>query len=204
MPSSKMSALSLAALAILGAASPADAGRPCCGGRVYTRVVSTPAPAPALKSVVSTVPPTRPVDRPANNSRVVYKIVQRTAQYDIQRAEVVSGARVTLFANFLQQEPGYVLFKLNGTTTECKVVDWQPDSVTAELPRLGLSAPKDAEVSIVLPSGRIAKTFKVLYVPQPDITVHADTVPQPTPPSPGVMSATYAMPVRGGLVLQGE
>jgi hypothetical protein len=136
------------------------------------------------------------------HSSVVYKIVQQTPQYDLRRPEVISGARVTLFANFLRNEPGVVLFNLNGTSTECVLVEWRPNSVTIELPRLGLLEPKNAEIQIVLPDGRIAKTFPVLFIAQPDIVIHQDTVPQPMPPAPAARAAAYATPVRGGLMLQ--
>ncbi|MCA9154345.1 MAG: hypothetical protein KDA62_04735 [Planctomycetales bacterium] len=141
------------------------------------------------------------VTRSTANS-VIYKVVQQTPQYNLRRPEVVSGARVTLFANFLRQEPGVVLFNLNGTSTECTLVEWKPNSVTIELPRLGLVEPKNAEIQIVLPDGRIAKNFPVLYVSQPDIVVHEDTIPQPLPPAPATAPAVYASPVQGGLILQ--
>lgn len=133
---------------------------------------------------------------------VIYKVVQQTPQYDLRRPEVVSGTRVTLFANFLRQEAGCVTFNLQGTSHECNLVEWKPNSVTVELPRLGLLEPKNAEIQIILPDGRVAKTFAVLYVSQPDIVMHEDTIPQPMPPAPASRSAVYAMPVHGGLVLQ--
>lgn len=139
----------------------------------------------------------------ARSAGVIYKVVQQTPQYDVRRPEVVSGTRVTLFANFLRQEPGIVTFNMEGTSSECVLVEWKPDSVTVELPRLGLAAPKNAEIQIVLPDGRVAKTFPVLYVAQPDIVVHEDTIPLAMPPAPGLRRAVYAMPVNGGLVLQG-
>lgn len=138
----------------------------------------------------------------SSSERVIYKLVQPTAQYDLRRPEVVSGTRVTLFANFLRNEPGIVTFNLAGTSVECKLVEWKPNSVTIELPRLGLLEPKNAEVQIVLPDGRIAKTFPVLYVSQPDIVIHEDTIPQAMPPAPAAQGGVYAMPVRGGMILQ--
>ncbi len=141
-------------------------------------------------------------ETPAPSTGVIYKVVQHTPQYNFRRPEVVSGARVTLFANFLRQEPGCVLFNLNGTSTECTLVEWKPCSVTVELPRLGLLEPKNAEIQIVLPDGRVAKTFPVLYISQPDIVVHQETVPLPMPPAPATRPAMYATPVHGGLVLQ--
>ncbi len=155
-----------------------------CGKKV---VRSTPAPA-----VQAT---------PAPTTGVVYQVVQATPQYDLRRPEVVSGSRVTLFANFLRQEPGVVLFNLNGTSTECTLVEWQPNSVTIELPRLGLIEPKNAEIQIVLPDGRVAKKFSVLFISQPDIVIHQDTIPQPMPPAPVSHSAVYAASVQGGLML---
>ena len=48
---------------------------------------------------------------------------------------------------------------------------------TVDMPRLGLNAPMNAQIRIVLPDGRVAKAFKVLYVSQPDIVVHGESVP---------------------------
>ena len=170
------------------------ANRYCYVRQTHSQQSQTTVTASASESVIA------PVVESTN--RVVYQLVQHTPQYDISRPEVVSGTRVTLFANFLRQEQGHVMFNLNGTSTECNIVEWQPNSVTVELPRLGLLSPKNAEIQILLPDGRIAKTFKVLYVSQPDIVIHQDTIPQPMPPAPAASHATYAMPVNGGLVLQ--
>lgn len=124
---------------------------------------------------------------------------QRAKGPKSSRREVPSGARLTLFSSNLGNEPGVVLLNLRGTSTGCKVVDWRDNSVTVDLPRLGLSGGTDAEICIVSVDGRIAKTFPVSFVPQPDILIHEDAVPlpMPAPPSP----ATYAIPVNGGLTL---
>jgi hypothetical protein len=135
------------------------------------------------------------------NHRVTYKVVQQTPQYDLRRPEVISGARVTLFANFLRDLPGIVLFNLDGTSTKCDVIEWKDSSVTTQLPRLGLLEPKNAEIQIVLPDGRIAKTFRILFVAPPDIVIHEETVPVPLPPAPACQPASYATPVQGGLML---
>ena len=140
--------------------------------------------------------------RDSASSRVVYKVVQATPQYKLRRPEVISGTRVTLFANFLLHEPGYVFFILNGTTTQCTIVEWRPDSVTVELPWLGLAEPKNATLQIVLPDGRIAKSRKVLFVSQPDIVTHAETVGQPSPPAPAARPVTYVRPIRGGFSIR--
>ena len=146
--------------------------------------------------------PAKPKSASSRSKGVVYKVVQHTPSYDLQRPEVISGARVTLFANFLQEKPGCVLFNLNGTSTECTLNEWKPNSVTVEIPCLGLARPKNAEIQIVLPNGRVAKTFSVVLISQPDIVIHEDTVPQPTPPAPTTEAAVYATPVKGGLMLQ--
>jgi hypothetical protein len=131
-------------------------------------------------------------------STEAYAAVQQTPQYDLRRAEAPSGSRLTLFANFLGQQPGVVLFELNGTSTPCKVIDWKPQSVTIELPRLGLNEPKNAAIVVVLPDGRIAKTFRILFVAQPEVVVHQESVPQPMPPAPASAPAAYAMPGASG------
>jgi hypothetical protein len=140
----------------------------------------------------------------AATSRVAYASVQNTPQYDLRRPEVPSGARLTLFANFLGDRQGMVLLQLNGTSLPCQIVQWKPESVTIELPCLGLTAPKNAEIAIILPDGRQLKLFRVLYVPQPDILVHGETVPLPTPPAPVTSSATYSGNASVGLPLYGN
>jgi len=122
-----------------------------------------------------------------------------------QRPDIASGSRVTLFANFLRQEAGVVILEIGGTSLQCELIEWQPDSVTVDLPRLGLAEPKNAEITIVLPDGRIAKTFKVRYVRQPDIVLHEDSIPQPMPPLPTVAGpANYVVAVQGGFTLYGN
>jgi len=59
--------------------------------------------------------------------------------------------------------------------------------------------PKNASIVVVMPDGRIAKTFRVLFVAQPDLLVHQDTVPQPLPPAPASTSASYAAPGAGAM-----
>lgn len=135
------------------------------------------------------------------SGRVVYRSVQKTPQYRLRRAEVVTGARLTLFANFLQEKAGYVMFDVNGTTTNCKVIDWKNESVTTQLPLLGLNHPMDAQIRIVLPNGRVAKSFQILLISQPDIVHHKETIPQPQPPTAAAMSPAYAQPVNGGTTL---
>jgi hypothetical protein len=137
----------------------------------------------------------------SDQDRVIYKSVQKTEAYNVSRPEMPSGARVTLFANFLGNETGCVTFSVNGTSEECPVIEWKNNSVTTELPKLGLAGPKNAEIRLIRPDGRIMKTFRILYVPQPDILIHNDTVPQPLPPAPSAENATYASPVSGGIAL---
>ncbi len=126
--------------------------------------------------------------------RVTYRVVQQTPQYELRQPEVISGARVTLFANFLGNRPGIVMFNLDGTSMQCQVIEWKGQSVTAKLPHLGLLEPKHAEIQIVLPDGRIAKTFRVLLVMPADIVIHAESVPVPVPPAPANQSPVYATP----------
>ncbi len=126
------------------------------------------------------------------SNRVAYKTVQHTPRYNLRRAEVPSGAQLTLFANFLGERQGVVLLQLAGTSFNCEMVQWKKDSVTVEMPRLGLREPKNAAIQIVLPNGRIAKTFRVLYVSPPNIIVHGETVPVATPPAPSSSPALYA------------
>jgi len=191
---------------VAGLAGQAHAAERCW--RVYRTVQTTAVPAGSNASAkavanvtVNVEQPSMPGPAPVAANRVVYKEVQQTAQYDLSRPEVPSGARITLFANFLGQTPGCVTFNLAGTSTECEIIEWKPNSVTITLPRLGLLAPKNAEIQVIMPDGRIAKSFRILFVSQPDVVVHQETVPLPTPPAPAAEPAVYATPVNGGLVL---
>ena len=122
-----------------------------------------------------------------------------------QREDIASGARVTLFANFLRREPGVVMLEIGGTSIPCRLIEWQPDSVTVDLPLLGLTEPKNADITIVLPDGRIAKTFRVRYVRQPDIVLHEDSIPQANPAVPAMAApANYVVAVQGGFTLYGN
>lgn len=114
--------------------------------------------------------------------RPVQKAVQPKPRYELHVKHLVSGGRVTLFANFLRKEAGVVLFVHDGTSQECKLISWKPDSVTVDLPKLGLPGPQCVEIVIVLPDGRLAKTFRTTCEPQPDVLVHSDSIPQPMPP----------------------
>jgi hypothetical protein len=180
---------SLLVLVALGAdfaaARPAVAGGVYCKAKEYT-YVSNDSSAESGADAAS--------------NRVTYVAVQQTPQYDVRRPEVPSGARLTLFANFLGQTPGVVMLNVNGTSSRCQVVDWKPESVTAELPAMGLSHPQNAELVVIMPDGRIVKTFRVRLVAQPDIMVHKDTVPLPLPPAPQSQPISFAVPVAGGLL----
>lgn len=148
--------------------------------------------------------------RRAVTKRAVYKLVQPTPTYDLQRPELTIGTRITIFANFLQKDPGVVLLDIGATTTNCTVLEWKPQSVTVQLPRLGLSRPQAAKLRVVLPNGRIAKSHNVVLVAQPDIVVHEETIAQPMPPAPAASAtqapapAVYAESIEGGFVFYSE
>ena len=121
----------------------------------------------------------------ASVNQVIYKTVQQTPHYDVSRPEVPSGATITLFANFLGNEPGYVVFNLHGTSTQCEVVDWKNNSVTTALPKLGLNAPQNAGS----PARQARRPHRQdlpcpLHQPARPAGPHGDTVPQPLPPAP--------------------
>ncbi len=124
-------------------------------------------------------------------SRVVYAQVQQTPQYDLRRPEYHVGARVTLFVNFLGTRQGCVMLNMDGVSLKCQIVKWKPDSVTLELPKVGLSEPKNVEIVILLPDGRIAKNVPALFINPPSGIEHAETVPQPTLPVPGSNSPAF-------------
>ena len=133
---------------------------------------------------------------PGNNS------ITSTATRSLQRREVASGSRVTLFANFLRQEAGVVVLEISGTSWECDLIEWQGNSVTVDLPPLGLAEAKNADITIVLPDGRIAKSFSVRCVRQTEIVVHDEPVPRAAPPLAATAGpANYVVPVAGGFRL---
>ena len=142
-------------------------------------------------SVPTCGPAEEPASPPCCGNQSIRKEVQRTAEYNVSRAEVPTGARVTLYANFLGREKGYAMLNLNGTSTHCEVIDWRDNSTTVVLPKLGLNGPKNVEIQLVKPDGRIVKTFRILLIAQPDILVHGETVPQPMPSASGNEGGSY-------------
>ena len=137
------------------------------------------------------------VSQKAEVSRSVTRRVQPTAPYRLARPEVMSGTRVTLFANFLEEKQGQVDLCLNGTSLPCEVIEWHDRSVTVKVPGMGLARPQDAVIRIIKPNGRIAKKYYVFFIPQPRIVTHAETVGQPDQSAPTSGSAAY---VGGGTV----
>ncbi len=129
--------------------------------------------------------------------QIVHKQVQATPSYSLRRPELTVGTRITMFANFLQEKPGVVMLDVGDTTAQCRVIDWQPHSVTLQLPRLGLARPTNAQLRIVLPNGRVAKKAAVLLISQPGIVVHQETVAQPSPSAGSDSGAEYAGSVGG-------
>lgn len=167
---------SVALLLAVGLSAAADAG----GLKPHCQTHGIRSTAPRTSHVIST-------------PRVVYKRVQPTPEYAVQRPEVVSGTRLTLFANFLQNEQGYVFLDFNGTTAQCQIHNWSPNSVTFDLPKLGLGRNVAAKIRVVLPNGRVAKSVAVVLIPQPTIVVHEETIPQPMPPAANASgSGVYA------------
>ena len=132
--------------------------------------------------------------------QVWYRPVDPKPAYDISRPNLPSGTTVTFFAPFLGTERGCVFFLYEGVSCKCEIVDWQCESVTAVMPKLGLDGPKNVTIRIVQPDGVIKKEIPVLYVPQPTIIVHSNTIPQPLPPAGTSAPTTYAAPVQHGAV----
>ena len=55
---------------------------------------------------------------------------------------------------------------------------------------------------MVKPDGRIVNTFRILFVSQPDVLVHSDTVP--LPPAPAAEAVMCAAPASGGVALHSK
>ncbi|WP_182866568.1 hypothetical protein [Stieleria mannarensis] len=142
--------------------------------------------------------------QPSSGPTAVYRMVQSVPAYQLRRPQITTGARISLFANFLQHDPGVVLLDVAGTTAQCDVLQWKPNSVTVQLPRLGLGAPTDARLRIVKPDGRVAKTMAVQLIAQPEIVVHQETIAQPMPAVGSAESAVYAEPTSGGITFYSE
>lgn len=83
------------------------------------------------------------------------------------RPALVAGSRVSAFVNFLQHSEGAVWLQIAGATWRCHIARWCDDSVTFDLPNLGLSTPIDATVQVIRPDGRVAKSVGVTLVPPP-------------------------------------
>jgi hypothetical protein len=166
-------------------ASSAQAGWPRCNNYYYYQ----PAPAPV---------PAKPVI--TGYETVIHSTYK--PQSTTRRTEVASGSQITLFASFLGNQPGHALLNLGGTSTECNITEWTNNSVSLELPRLGLSSSKEAEVELLLPDGRIIKTFRLSLVSPPDVVTNGMTTQFQTPPAPVSRPTTYVTSVQGGLVLQ--
>lgn len=137
-------------------------------------------------------------------ARSVYKRVQAAPSYAMQRPQLTTGARITVFVNFLQQETGVVLLDVSETTLNCQVLEWKPDSVTLQLPRLGIARPQDARLRVIKPNGRVAKTFSVMLVGQPQIVVHEETIPQPMPTAAAPEQSVYAETGESGLTFYAD
>ncbi|WP_147869965.1 hypothetical protein [Stieleria maiorica] len=88
------------------------------------------------------------------------------------RPDVVSGARMTVLANYLQHVPGTVHLIVAGTTSSCRIAAWSDTSVTVDLPNLGLRGTMDAVIRVVRPDGRVAKTVPVNLIPAPTVIMH--------------------------------
>ncbi|WP_182866567.1 hypothetical protein [Stieleria mannarensis] len=93
-------------------------------------------------------------------------------QVPIGRTDVVSGARLTVLANYLQYVPGTVHLIVAGTTSSCRIIAWSDTSVTVDLPNLGLRQTMDAVIRVVRPDGRVAKTVPVNLIPAPTVIMH--------------------------------
>ncbi|WP_182866570.1 hypothetical protein [Stieleria mannarensis] len=124
--------------------------------------------------------------------RSIHRTVQSVPAYRLARPQITTGTRITMFANFLQQDPGIVLLEIGGTTTRCELLEWCSNSVTVQLPSFGVAGPQDARIRIVLPNGRVAKSVSVMLVPQPSMIVHEETIPQPMPTAEMPKPAIYA------------
>ena len=107
--------------------------------------------------------------------------------------ELTVGKAVTASAKFLGKEPGHVFIQLGSATLECEVLAWGGDSVTFQMPGLGLAKATPAEVELVRPNGDLVRSFRVALVPPAALvevasiaTVATNEVSVAAPPAPVV------------------
>jgi hypothetical protein len=74
---------------------------------------------------------------------------------------VIPGSTITLFANFLGKEPGFVVVELNGTTIQADILRWEPNQVQVKLPAIGVVGVAEGRISVLLPTGQIGHSLRV-------------------------------------------
>lgn len=79
--------------------------------------------------------------------------------------ELTVGKTITAAAKFLGKEAGHVFVQLGSATIECEVLAWSSDSVTFQMPSLGLAKATPADVELVRPNGDLVRSFRVALVP---------------------------------------
>jgi hypothetical protein len=94
----------------------------------------------------------------------------------VHRYEISAGATISVLANFLGQEPGYVTLHVGGTVLQADVLKWESNRVLIRLPAMGVEEPRDARLSILLPSGETAKSLNILLINPDEIVVHEEGV----------------------------
>lgn len=129
----------------------------------------------------------------------VHRTVQTASAYQLARPQITVGTRLTMFANFLQADPGVVQMNVGGTTLPCEVIKWCDKSVTVQLPQFGIAGPIDARLRIIKPNGRVVKSSSVVLLPQPRFIVHEETIPQPMPSTDAPQRPVYVDGDAGGV-----
>ena len=104
--------------------------------------------------------------------------------------EIREGQVVTMTANFMSPESGYVLLRVRGMTLQARITSWGGNAVQFEVPAIGLGGQTRGQIQIVLPTGRLLKSVDINLLPRADIFPHpmgptqSDTVPTGQPQLP--------------------
>lgn len=89
--------------------------------------------------------------------------------------EFATGATIGLGANFLGNEPGFALLKLdNNVTLKAELKKWSPTGVIIKLPEAGINGSVGGRIEILMPTGQLARSTRVRLVPKPDLVVFQD------------------------------
>lgn len=133
----------------------------------------------------TTVPSVRTVQvnvEPVIRSAVVSTVhqVKKTvvaAPKPVERPKMEVGSTVRAAVSFLGADEGHVLLHIGPVTHPCEILEWKTNSVVFKVPEMGLRSATPAELEVVRPDGRIARSFLMQIVPEPTIVIFSKPNP---------------------------